>query len=269
MPPAAPPRDPGAVQTYFLDPSNGKWNGTILGLKARMISVELKDAYRAPFVPGLALPDPVKAGPIVERHDGRSKTPLIAGILAVIVIIAAGAFGAQAMLGSSTPTPGSSGVAQASATGAAARASASASASDSAAPSADASAPATSAPTQPPVVRTPAPPTPPPTIRLSTKLPDGTTVVYSGPAAVTQNTSFQAIFSAVAASGVGGNLSLTVYLGDPNTPGGNVSVLANKPDANGNYVLNIRATVPKGDQRLSVLYGTVAGIYTLGTITVR
>lgn len=262
MPPPVPPIDMGAVQTYFLDPANGKWHGTILGLKARQISVELKDLYRAPAVPGLALP---RTNEPAEREPRRSRAPLLAALVFLVLLIGGGAYAAQAMLG--TPA------AVASPTVAPA-----ASAAPSAAPSATTSVEPTAAPTAAgggtsggAPVRTPAPTAPPApqTIRLSVRLPNGTQVFYSGPGAVLQGASFQAIFSVVLPTGQGGNENLTVYLGDPNTPGANASALASRPDPNGNYVLTLRAAVPKGDQRLAVIYGTVAGIHALGSISVR
>lgn len=260
--PAYVPIDEGAVQTYFLDPATGKWNPTILGFKARQISVELKDAYRAPFMAGLAVPEPKTAA--VKTAAGRRSMAPIGGAIAVLLLLLAGGgiVASQTLL--ATPPPLAT--AKPSDVAAAASASAAPNASASAAPSQGA---ATAVPTQAPV-RTPAPPTPPPqpqTIRLSVKLPSGTQVFYSGPAAVAQNGSFQGIFSVVLPSGQGGNENLTVYLGNPS--GQSTSVLGTKPDANGNYVLTIRTFVPKGDQTLSVLYGTQPGIHQLGSITIQ
>lgn len=266
-PPPAAPIDDGAVQTYFLDPQNGKWSSTILGLRARQISVDLKDAYRAARVAGLAIdPVAVSGKPAAPGPKRESGMPLIAGLAAVFVLVGAGAFVAQAVLkpkdASDAGTPSAATTSATASAGASAPATASASAAASTAPSAN--------PTQTPV-RTAAPTAPPapPTIRLVVRLPNGTQVVYSGPPAVTQNTSFQGIFSVVLPNGQGGNESLTVYLGDPNVPGANTNALGAKPDANGNYVLTIRAAIPKGEQRLSVIYGTTPGIFTLGTINIQ
>ena len=267
-PPPVAPIDDGAVQTYFLDPTNGKWTGTILGLRARVISVEQGDAYRAPLMSGLAIPHGRDRGAAAGPRPS-SRAPLFAALATVLVVVGAGAFAANAVFGGSSPvatdapmsaTPSGAGAA-------AAATSPSPLASQSPVASSEATPAATSAPTQAPV-RTAAPPPPAPrTIRLTVKLPNGTQVVYSGPSAVPQNTTFQGIFSVVLPSGQGGNESLTVYLGNPN--GVNTSVLGTKPDANGNYVLTLRSFVPKGDETLSVVYGTTPGIYQLGSITVQ
>lgn len=265
QPPPVPPIDDGAVQTYFLDPANGKWNGTILGIKARQISVELKDNYRAPYVGGLALPRVAEAK---EPQAKRSRGPLLVGLGTVVLLIAGGAFVAQAMLGPGVTTI-PAGLPQ---VGGSPTPSGAAAPSGAASPSA--SAEATSAPTTAPVggggpvvTAAPTPAPTPTTIRLSVRLPDGSQIFYSGPSGVAQGAEFSGIFSALLASGQGSNRTMTIYLGEPGNPQ-SVRVTAN-PDANGNYVVTIRASVPKGDQRLSVIYGITPGIHTLGTIAVR
>ena len=270
-PPPATPIDDGAVQTYFLDAQNGKWNSTILGLKARQLSVDLGDDYRAPKMTGLALAHaPERSSVQAPQLPRKVGLPMMAGVAAAVVLVGAGAFAAQALF--AAKDSGDSTVASQparSAAGTAATAAAAASASASAAPSA----PATNGSGAPTPARTAAPPPPPPptpqTLHLNVKLPNGTQVFYSGPAAATQNSTFLATFSVVLASGQGGNESLTVYLGDPNVPGGSTNALGVKPDANGNYLINIRTFVPRGDQRLSVVYGTTSGIHTLGTIVIQ
>lgn len=267
-PPPAAPIDYGAVQTYFLDPQNGRWQSTILGLRARQISLELKDAYRAAMVSGLAIEAvAVRGKPTAPAPKPRSGVPLLAGLAAVFVLVGAGAFVAQAVLG---PKDADLSAAPARTQAVAAAATANASVDASGAATADTTAPTPNA-TQAPVRTTAPTPVPTPRVlRLSVKLPTGAQVFYSGPGGVTSGATFQGIFSVVLASGQGGNENLTVYLGDPNAPGANTSALAAKPDANGNYVLTIRtAGVPKGDQRLSVIYGTTAGIFALGTISIR
>ena len=262
-PPPVPPIDPGAVQTYFLDPSNGKWHGTILGLKARQISVELKDLYRAPAVSGLALP---RTNEPAEPEPRRSRAPLLAGLVFLVLLIGGGAYAAQAMLGSpaavASPT-----VAPPVSSAPAVAASASPSAEPTAAPTA-AGGGGTSGGGP---VRTPAP-TPPPTpqtLRLSVRLPTGAQVFYSGPAAIAQGTTATGIFSVLLPSGQGGNDSLTIYLGEPGNPAASTTIQGARPDPNGNYVIALRATIPRGDQKLSVIYGQTPGIYTLGTIAIR
>lgn len=257
--PPVPPLDPGAVQTYFQNLQSGRWQPTILGLKARGITVELKDAYRSPYEMGLALPR--RAAPEKTlRAQRRSPGVILGALVALLVVVGAGGYAASAALSraSATPAPGTPSSSTAAAVGGA-----------SGSPSASPTVSVTPT-TAPGAVVTPRPPTPAPTpqvLRLSVSLPNGTKVFYSGPGSVTQNTSFQAVFSVILASGQGGNENLTVYLGDPN--GVSTSNLGSKPDVNGNYVLTLRAAVPKGDQRLSVVYGTVSGIHTLGTIAVR
>jgi hypothetical protein len=269
-PPPTSPIDPYAVQTYFLDPQNGKWSSTILALKARQISVDLADDYRAPFKTGLTY---VPTETAADTSAPRSRVPLAASLAALLFVAGGAIVLGQTVFGPTVPAvaapptaaPSAAATVAPTAPDAGANAEASAAAETTAAPA---------APVATPRPRTPVPtavptPRPPQTLRLNTRLPNGTTVYYSGPASIAQGSVLNGIFSVVLASGQGGNENLTVYLGDPNTPGGYSSALGGQPDANGNYVLWVQGSVPKGEQRLSVIYGTVPGIFTLGTITVR
>ena len=265
--PPVPPLDQGAVQTYFLDLQSGRWSPSILGIKARQISMELKDAYRSPYQMGLMLPRAAEPAAKTLPAQKRSPGVMLGGLVAALIVIGAGGYAASAVRNraNATPSPTSA------PTGTVAAADPSASA----APSTDATAAPTAAPGgcggggggggNP----TPRPPTPAPTpqlVRLTVKLPDGTQVFLSSFPSVAQGTNYNAVLTALVPDGRGTNQPMTVYLGEPN--GTHVSALM-RPDVNGNYVLNVIANVPKGEQKVSVVYGITAGVFTLGTITVR
>lgn len=265
-PPPADPIDNEAVQTYFLDPQTGRWNGTILGLKARQMSVELGAKYRNPRMVGLAII--AKAAPrtsSVPTPDQKKSNavPMMAGLAAVVVVIAAGAFAAQAVM---KPKDA-----------AAASPTASALVVDST-PAPEASADPTEAPTAAPTnapvqtpVRTAPPRTPAPTqppaqqiVTYSTRLANGTTVIYRGPNGVPQNTALDGNLSIVLSSGAGYTDQVTIYIGQLGVAG----TLTFNPDQSGNLFFSIKASTPKGSQPLS--FSLRGGeIRTLGTITVR
>jgi hypothetical protein len=269
-PPPADPIDNGALQTYFLDPQTGRWNGTILGLKGRQISVELGEKYRTPRMVGLAIIAKIapKASAIATPDQKKSSgVPMMAGIAAVVVVIAAGAFAAQAVMRpkdvvvdpAATVAPGASGpVTQ-----------------PSAAPSAEVtvapSAAPTSAPTQAPV-RTPqptvAPTAPPPvaqTVTYSSRLPNNTVVTYRGPNAVNQGAQLDGVISVIVNGGAGGTEPLTLYIG----PLGTAQTAKLVPDRNGNIAFSIRVSAPKGAGQLSFSLGANGELRILGPITVR
>lgn len=267
-PPPAPPLDDGAVQTYFLDPSNGRWQPTILGLRARQIAAELKDLYRSAAVSGLAIREPERPRPAVEQERRRrAPVPAIGVLLLIALLAGGGAVAANQLLAANATTPPAPTTSPASAVGGGA-----APASPTAAPAASATAPAPSAPAAPTTaVRTPAPATAPPAtaapaiITLSTRLSNGTTITFTGPSSVVQGTAWDAQFTARQANGQPALNNLNVYVG-PLGSGHSVTLTGN---AGGVYTTSIRVTLPKGDQLLSVKFGANGEVRTLGTITVR
>ena len=267
-PPPADPIDHEAVQTYFLDPQTGRWNGTILGLKARQMSVELGAKYRNPRMVGLAII--AKAAPkssLVPTPDQKKSNavPMMAGLAAVVVVIAAGAFAAQAVM---KPKD-------------AAAASPTASAVLGTTPAPDATAAPTDAPAQtaaptdapvqtpartaPPRTVAPTQPPAPALVTYSTRLPNGTTVIYRGPNSVPQNTALDGNLTIVGSSGAAYTDQVTIYIGQLGVAG----TLTFNPDSNGNLFFSIKASTPKGGQPLSVSLGRNGEIRALGTITVR
>jgi hypothetical protein len=279
-PPPADPIDNGAVQTYFLDPQTGRWNGTILGLKGRQISVELANRYRTPKMVGLAII--AKAAPkhtVVQTPDQKKSNtvPMMAGLAAVVVVIAAGAFAAQAVM---KPKDGTVVDPVATAPGAVAslpvgaKPTLAASAPVSSAPTVTAPPPTvapTAAPSQAPVrtaAPTVAPTAPPPvsqTVTYSARLPNGTTVVYRGPNAVNQGATLDGVISVNVAGGAGGTEPLTLYIG----PLGTAQSAKFVPDRNGNIAFAIRVSAPKGPGQLSFSLGANGELRILGAITVR
>ena len=264
-PPPADPIDNEAVQTYFLDTQTGRWNSTILGSRARQIAVELAGKYRAAMVVGIAiLPQPGARKVVAQPDRARKGVPLMAGIAAIVVVIGAGAFVAQAMRPADVTAviPTTAPVV-----------SAPVATSDPAAtaePTADATAPtatipgATRAPTAPP--RTPAPTAPPVSqnVVYSSRLANGTTVTYSGPNSVVQGTALDGTLSVRVAGGSPGSEPLTLYVG----PLGTAQAVTLSPDINGNFKFSLKVTGAKGTVPMSFSLGK-NGIQTLGTITVR
>lgn len=267
-PPPADPIDNEAVQTYFLDPQTGRWNGTILGLKARQMTVALGDKYRNPRMVGLAIIEkkaPRAGGIPTPDQKKKSAVPMMAGLAAVVVVIAAGAFAAQAVMkprdaaatdpaataaATTTPAPGAT-----------------------AAQTDEASPAPTEAPTQAPgqtptrtaPPRTPVPTAPPQTVVYSSRLANGTTVSFSGPGAVTQGTAYDGTLTVKLAGGASGTEPLTLYFGQLGT----AQTLTLTPDRNGNFFFSLKIQVPKGTQPVSFSLGKNGEIRTLGTVIVR
>jgi hypothetical protein len=264
-PPPADPIDNEAVQTYFLDTQTGRWQSTILGSRARQIAVELADRYRAAMVVGLAiLPQAGARKPVAQQNNPRKGVPLMAGIAAIVVVIGAGAFVAQAMrpkeVDAAIPT-------------AAPVASAPVATTDDPVATAEASAEVTPAPTAPgatPVrtpVRTPAP-TPPPVIQnvvYSSRLPNGTTVTYSGPNGVIQGAALDGTLSIRVANGAPGSEQVTLYVG----PLGSAQNVTLSPDKNGNFTFSLKVTAAKGTTQMNFSVGKNGTIQTLGPIVVH
>jgi hypothetical protein len=268
-PPPADPIDNGAVQTYFLDPQTGRWNGTILGLKGRQISIEMGDKYRTPKMVGLAIIAKIapKASAIPTPDQKKSNAvPMMAGIAAVVVVIAAGAFAAQAVMkpsaatASAAPTTGVVASAPVATTGA----------TEAPAPT---QAP-TAAPTQAPVntpVRTVAPTNPPPpppvaqTVTFSARLSTGQTVTFSGPSVVNQGSVYSGVVSLRTPNGAPGSEQINFYFG----PLGTAQGLTLNPDRNGNYTFALKVEIARGNAPISVQVGRNGELRTLGTVTVR
>jgi len=263
--PHASPIDRDAVQTYFLDPQNGRWTSTILGLRARQISDALADG-RAPRTAKptsgeaktqateLAVED---AGARTTQAAG-SRRPLAAGVGLLVLLASAAIVASTTILGQRDPASAGS-TAPSSSAGTATASAATGASADAA------SAVATNAPAPEPPTAAPAPRLPQ-TVRWSIRLKTGTQVVYSGPAAIAQGADLRGILSIVLPPGQPYE-SLTVYLGDPDV-GAMTSAIA-RPDANGNIVLSISGRVPRGAQPLRVNYGLTPGYYTLGMISVQ
>lgn len=277
LPPAA-PIDDGAVQTYFLDPANGRWQATILGPHARMIASSLGNAYRSAMMPGLAYEEPpAKPRMVVEYEtEARSRSVLrTAGALVVLVAaIGGGAIAANAVLNPSADVLPSF-APQAIATTLIATNPA-ASTAPSSAPAADGSKPAasvvtaTTAPAAQVPVRTAAPQVAPQvapatTVTYTTRLANGTTVTATGPSAVLQGAAWDGQLRANTASGDVAFDNMTVYLG----PLGSAQGVTVKAGTNGMYIVSIKASVPKGDQPVSIMFGNNGELRILGSINVR
>lgn len=252
-PPPAPPIDAGAVQTYFLDPANGRWQQTILGLRARQIAAELKTAYRSAFANGLALEE-AKGRPAPARRPRRA---LLAAGVAVLVVGGGGAIAAQSLLASSrVPT-----IAPPSAAPSPPPQTASSSPAE---PSASPSATAVVV-TVRPVTRAPAvtPLPAPTTITLAGRTPAGVTIVYTGTNSIPQGAVFEGLFTVTLANGTPSGDTLNVRLGSAGT------AVNARTDGYGRYSAAIPANAPKGDQLLTVFYGSAGQVVTLGTLTIR
>jgi hypothetical protein len=269
-PPPADPIDNGAVQTYFLDPQTGRWNGTILGLKGRQISVELAERYRTPKMVGLAIIAKVapKASLVATPDQKKSNAvPMMAGLAAVVVVIAAGAFAAQAVMKpkdvvldpAATVAPVASGVVT----------------QPSAAPTSGATEP-TAAPTvaatqapartpQPTVAPTAPPPVQAQTVTYTSRLPNNTVVTYRGPNAVNQGGTIDGVVSVQVAGGFAGTEPITLYFG----PLGQSQTVKLVLDRNGNKAFQLRVTAPKGAGQLAFSLGSAGELRILGAFTVR
>jgi hypothetical protein len=183
----------------------------------------------------------------------------MAGIAAVVVVIAAGAFASQAMKPAATPTvdPSATVAVQPS------------TAPDPTATQTDAATPAptdtapTPGRTAPP--RTPAPTAPPQTVTWSTRTASGGTVTYVGPAAVAQFGVFNGSLSLRTANGTAGTEPITLYVG----PLGTGQSVKLAPDRNGNFTFSFQVTTIKGSFPLAVSVGTNGDLRILGQLVIR
>ena len=280
---AAPPAEPidnEAVQTYYLDPTNGRWEATILGDQARRVAYEMKGDYRTPYMPGLAMKQAPQIKPrfVVEQETSPAgsggRTRLVAGAAVLLVLAAGGALVAQPFLSApadadgtfhpSAPSPMLA--VPTSATGA----SGPAAVPSPVAPSPSAASPAATAAASTAATARPAAPAPtasppPTTITLSVKTAGGAQIFYRGPNSIAQNTVVAVDFSVILPQGQRGDQTLIVYLG----PIGATPPMSGSGDSEGRYNISLKATVAKGTQSLAVAYGNDPTIYPLGTIVVR
>jgi hypothetical protein len=263
-PPPADPIDNEAVQTYFLDPQTGRWNGTILGLKARQMTVALGAKYRNPRMVGLAIIEKKapRTGGVPTPDQKKSPVPMMAGLAAVVVVIAAGAFAAQAVMKPKDVATDPAASAVASATPAP---EATAAQTDDATPAPTEAPTQTQPPTRTAPPRTPAPTAPPQTVVYSSRLANGNTVSFSGPGSVIQNTAYDGTLSLRTSNGSPGSEPITLYFGQLGT----AQTLTLNPDRNGNYFFSLKVSIPRGTQSISVSVGKNGEIRTLGTVTVR
>jgi len=87
MSPFVAPIDDGAVQTYFLNVSNGRWTPTVLGLRARVIASELGTRDRRPLTAGLAYGE-LRATAHPKRRAPR-RLALALLLVLILVLVAA------------------------------------------------------------------------------------------------------------------------------------------------------------------------------------
>jgi hypothetical protein len=239
-------------------------------MRARQIAVELRDGYRAAMVVGLAmLPQPTARRVVPQPDKQKRGLPLMAGLAAVVVVIGTGAFLAQAMLpkevaaavASTAPIAGVPATAASGAPAVVTQAPVESSATPPSAPDA----------TQAPVRTAPAratAPTPPPavqTVSYSTRLPNGTTVSYTGPNGVQQGAVLQGALSVRVAGAYAGTEPLTLYVG----PLGSSQAVTLSPDRNGDFIFSLRVTSARGTVPITFSLGTNGELRALGTIAVR
>jgi hypothetical protein len=276
QPPAA-PLDDGAVQTYFLDPRTGRWMGTILGVRGRLIAEQIGKYYRMPAVTGLAVAQEAAPQPRfnVEQEKRRSSMPALVVLGVVLTLVAgAGAVASNTLFATaSDPQAVSSNAPAASVVPAASPATD---------PSADASsAPASAAPTAPGATgprttpaptapaRTPAPtPRPQPTTMIltttTTASPAGLRLFYSGPSAAVQGTVITVTVNALDQNGEPYRFAIDVRVGNTGW-----SSMATHGD--GKYTATLPLIAAKGDQMVSlnVHFGNIITPYAMGTMTIQ
>lgn len=92
MAPIVAPIDDEAVQTYFLNVTNGRWTPTVLGLRARVIASELGTRNRRPLTPGLAYGE---LGATAHRKRHVSRRLALALLLVLILLLVAAIYELQ------------------------------------------------------------------------------------------------------------------------------------------------------------------------------
>lgn len=92
MSPFVAPIDDEAVQTYFLNVTNGRWTPTVLGLRARIIATELGARNRRPLTAGLAYGE-LRPTAKPKRRAPRRRALVL--LLVLIVLLVAAIYGLQ------------------------------------------------------------------------------------------------------------------------------------------------------------------------------
>jgi hypothetical protein len=275
--PPAKPLDDGAVQTYFLDPQSGRWEGTILGARARTIGNELGAYYRSPGIVGLAVEDykePPRPGMAVEQKRRPVMPFAVVGGVILALVVGAGVVASKTVFAPAADTqaaataPGSVPAASASdATAPTASAPASAPQATAAPSSPSTTAPKTPTPTAPPRTAAPTPLPQPTTVILSTttvQSPTGLKLFYSGPNMAPQGTVINVTVNALYESGEPYRYAIDVRIGNTGW-----SSMATRGD--GKYTAALPLIAAKGQQaiQLNVHFGNIITPYTLGTMVVQ
>jgi hypothetical protein len=104
-PPPAEPVDNEAVQTFYFDPQDERWIGTILGDVGRRIAAELGDRYRGPAVTELAMQQEGPRRRVVPTPDQVRRIPKLAWLLGVLIAAGVAAWAAWAPLPPAPPIP--------------------------------------------------------------------------------------------------------------------------------------------------------------------
>lgn len=256
--PPPPPPDVHSIQTYFFEPDSKQWIRTVLADRGRQLAAQWQGAHRIPTDPVPATKE--KGGKTAKKKS--SPMPVIAAIVVLLLIVGGAAvFASQSGLLAGTVSPAATTPA---ASAASVAPSGAAPASESPSPSATAatgggSGGGTSGGAPPPRTAPPATLSLPP--GLSTRLPNGTAVIYTGPTLVVKP-------QALAAT-----LQLTQANGQP-APAGPITIALSTVTANGNIDGNGRVTVTLATTTLTpgayslqvILQGTLA---TVTQITVR
>lgn len=273
--PPAKPLDDGAVQTYFLDPQSGRWEGTILGARARTIGNELGTYYRSPGIVGLAVEDYEDPNDRLKVEAAQRKPVMPFGVVAGIVIalvVGAGAVASKTVFTvagdtQSLASPATSNPPPSNAVQTAPQASTAPSAAPTEAPAQSApQATAVRTPTVTTPPRTPAP-TPPPqatTVILGTTLPTGYRIFYSGPNMAPQGSTIAIRVNVIDPNGEPYRWPIDVRIG-------NTGWTATATRLDGVYTASMPLIAPKGQQaiQLNVHFGAQVTVYTLGMMAVQ
>ena len=262
VPPPPPPPDVHALQSYFLDEESKEWIRTVLAPMGRELAARWEGAHK---IPDDAAGRPAKNGNGKPRAKSAQQTGGSPTLVVVVVVVLLVALGGVAVLASQTGVFAGANAAPTDAPVVVV---------PSVAPS-TAPAPVESASPTAVVpgggggggggggpVRTPAPPVATQTLPpgLSTRLPDGTAVIYTGPTLVVKPQALAATLSFTLANGRPAVGSVTVAIGTVSAPG--------LIDGNGRVAVTLATTaLTPGPYSLQVIYnGTLA---TVTQITVR
>jgi hypothetical protein len=251
IPPPPPPPDVHALQTYFFEPESKQWIRTVLADRGRELAKQWRGAHRIPTEGAV----PAVKGKLEKKS---SPMPVIAAVVVLLLIVGGAAvFASQSGLLAGTVAPAATTPAASAASVAPSAAAASPSGSPS--PSATAATGGGGGGGAPPP-RT----APPATLSLppglSTRMADGTAVVYTGPTLVVKPQALAATLTVTRANGQPATGAITVVLS---------TVSANGTlDGNGRVAVTLATTsLNPGQYPLSVvLQGQLA---TVTQITVR